>query len=52
MTRFERNVGSSAHTMMRLLADLRERYGGVADYLEACGVSTSQVEALKSQFLA
>ena len=33
--------------MLRLLAYLRERYGGVPDYLSACGLSQARQDALR-----
>jgi protein-tyrosine phosphatase len=51
MRRFERNTGSDARTMLSLLEHIRERYGDVSEYLRLCGITTSQLEGLKSRLV-
>ncbi len=51
MVRFERDIGAESHTMIGMLAALRERYGGAASYLETCGVTAIQLEDLRGRLI-
>jgi len=52
MQKFERDTGSSAPTMVNLLAHLQSQYGGVSQYLSLCGLSSSQLETLKARLVS
>ncbi|MEO8395517.1 MAG: tyrosine-protein phosphatase [Chloroflexota bacterium] len=44
----ERDGGSSAETMFAALDYLEQRYGGVASYLNRCGITEQQIARLKA----
>ena len=48
MERFACDVGADAVTMLNTLDDLKQRYGGVPDYLRDCGVTDGQLARLRT----
>lgn len=51
MSRFERNVGSSAPTMENLLRHISDQYGGATNYLRLCGITDGQLDSLKTRLI-
>ncbi len=51
MALLERDKSSHPETMLNTLDYLRQRYGGIAQYLYQCGVSDRQFEQLREQFV-
>lgn len=47
----ERDAASHPQTMLDTLAHLTTRYGGVRPYLLSCGVTDTQLEALRQRFV-
>ncbi|MFN8451736.1 MAG: tyrosine-protein phosphatase [Anaerolineae bacterium] len=48
MTLFEHEVSSEAATMQETLRHIRQTYGGIPDYLRACGVTDAQLARLRA----
>ena len=51
MQHFERDMASVPQTMLDTLDHLNRRYGGVKDYLAACGVTDQQLVRLRERFV-
>jgi protein-tyrosine phosphatase len=47
----ERDSGCAVDTMLAALDYVQEQYGGVASYLERCGITDTQIERLKALLL-
>ena len=48
---FDRDVSSEPRTMVETLAYLGVKYGGVKEYLAACGVSAGEIGVLRKRFV-
>lgn len=51
MRKLKRNSGAEPETILDTLAYIRETYGGVAEYLQGCGVSLAQLEQIRARFV-
>lgn len=51
MARFEQRHAYPPHTMLKVLDYLRERYGGIPDYLRVCGVSDEHINQLRAMLI-
>lgn len=51
LARLEHEIDSQPSTMRSMLDHLNTRYGGVVDYLLACGVTTTQLSVLQQRFV-
>lgn len=51
LAHFDRDAASAPETMMETLAHISTHYGGVSNYLIACGVTREQIEELQKRFV-
>lgn len=51
LAKLERDKGAAPETMHTSLAFLRQQYGSVAEYLQVCGVSESQIAKIQMRFV-